>query len=206
MFEILFYSHLNLLTWYVCFNSLLLLFSFKLPLFSNFLAYLLFGFCLFIFEPWQSWTSLYKPGWPRTQRSTFLCLRGAGIKGMHHTVWFIISFYILPYVCLLFLFHWDLWGESQRPTWGTGGSWLSIYVQCQHAFLSRLMGSTHPGGQWHWQLLDRAHVFRVTFLLHFPMMPMGSVDKDHGRSIILPIAGRHEHHFLSDVFSLTEDF
>lgn len=34
-----------------------------------------------------------------------------------------------------------------------------------------LMGSAHPGGQWRWQLLDRAHVFGITFPLHFPWCP-----------------------------------
>jgi hypothetical protein len=36
--------------------------------------------------PWLSWNSLSTPGWPRTQKSTCLCLPSAGIKGMgHHT-------------------------------------------------------------------------------------------------------------------------
>jgi hypothetical protein len=35
---------------------------------------------------WLSWNSLYRPGWPRTQKSTCLCLSSAGIKGLcHHT-------------------------------------------------------------------------------------------------------------------------
>ena len=31
-----------------------------------------------------SWNLLCRPGWPRIQRSTCLCLPSAGIKGMHH--------------------------------------------------------------------------------------------------------------------------
>jgi hypothetical protein len=34
--------------------------------------------------PWLSWNSLCRPGWPRTQKSTCLCLPSAGIKGVRH--------------------------------------------------------------------------------------------------------------------------
>jgi hypothetical protein len=47
--------------------------------------------CLFCFsrqgfsvERWLSWTSLCRPGWPRTQKSACLCLPSAGIKGVRH--------------------------------------------------------------------------------------------------------------------------
>jgi hypothetical protein len=48
-----------------------------------------FGFFGFLRQdfsvyPWLSWNSLCRPGWPRTQKSSFLCLPSAGIKGMHH--------------------------------------------------------------------------------------------------------------------------
>jgi hypothetical protein len=49
-----------------------------------------FGFGFFwdrvSLEPWLSWNSLWRPGWPRTQKSACLCLRlpSAGIKGMCH--------------------------------------------------------------------------------------------------------------------------
>jgi hypothetical protein len=33
---------------------------------------------------WLSWNSLCRPGWPRTQKSTCLCLPSAGIKGVRH--------------------------------------------------------------------------------------------------------------------------
>jgi hypothetical protein len=33
---------------------------------------------------WLSWNSLCRPGWPRTQKSTHLCLPSTGIKGVHH--------------------------------------------------------------------------------------------------------------------------
>jgi hypothetical protein len=35
-------------------------------------------------QSWLSWNSLCRPGWPRTQRSTCLCLPSAGITGMRH--------------------------------------------------------------------------------------------------------------------------
>jgi hypothetical protein len=34
--------------------------------------------------PWLSWNSYCKPGWPLTQRSIFVYLPRALIKGMHH--------------------------------------------------------------------------------------------------------------------------
>jgi hypothetical protein len=38
----------------------------------------------FSVKPWLFWNSLCRPGWPRTQKSTCLCLPSAGIKGVHH--------------------------------------------------------------------------------------------------------------------------
>jgi hypothetical protein len=35
-------------------------------------------------QPWLSWNSLCRPGWPRTLRFTCLCFPSAGIKGVHH--------------------------------------------------------------------------------------------------------------------------
>ena len=61
--------------------------------FSCFLFVCLFVlFCfLFVFRDrvslcssWLSWNSLCRPGWPRTQESSCLCLPSAGIKGMCH--------------------------------------------------------------------------------------------------------------------------
>jgi hypothetical protein len=47
--------------------------------------------CLFVFsrqgfsvQSWLSWNSLCRPGWPRTQISTCLCLPSAGIKGVRN--------------------------------------------------------------------------------------------------------------------------
>jgi len=37
--------------------------------------------CLFI---WLFWNSFCSPGWPQTQRSSFLCLLSAEIKGVCH--------------------------------------------------------------------------------------------------------------------------
>jgi hypothetical protein len=39
------------------------------------------GFSVYL---WLSWNSLCRPGWPRTQKSSCLCLPSAGIKGVHH--------------------------------------------------------------------------------------------------------------------------
>ena len=51
----------------------------------------LFCFVLFCFsrqgfsvQLWLPWNSLCRPGWPRTQKSTYLCLLSAEIKGMRH--------------------------------------------------------------------------------------------------------------------------
>ncbi|GAB1296739.1 Oxysterol-binding protein [Apodemus speciosus] len=38
----------------------------------------------FLCAPWLSWNSLCRPGCPRTQKSTCLCLPSAGIKGGRH--------------------------------------------------------------------------------------------------------------------------
>jgi hypothetical protein len=45
-----------------------------------------FGFLRqgFFVSPWLSWNSFCRPGWPRTQKSTCLCLLSAGIKGVSH--------------------------------------------------------------------------------------------------------------------------
>jgi hypothetical protein len=42
-------------------------------------------------QPWLSWNSLCRPGWPRTQKSACLCLPSAGIKGVcHHARLFLV--------------------------------------------------------------------------------------------------------------------
>jgi hypothetical protein len=50
-----------------------------------------FNFSLLVFsrhglsvQPWLSWNSLCRLGWPRTQKPACLCLPSAGIKGVHH--------------------------------------------------------------------------------------------------------------------------
>jgi hypothetical protein len=44
--------------------------------------------------PWLSWNSLYRPGWPQTQKSTCLCLPSVWIKSVRHHCpafnWFIV--------------------------------------------------------------------------------------------------------------------
>ena len=54
-------------------------------------SFLFFSFSFFVFsrqgfsvQPWLFWNSICRPGWPRTQKSTCLCLPSAGIKGVHH--------------------------------------------------------------------------------------------------------------------------
>jgi hypothetical protein len=37
-------------------------------------------------QPWLSWNSLCRPGWPRTQKFTCLCLPSAGNKGVCHHI------------------------------------------------------------------------------------------------------------------------
>jgi hypothetical protein len=53
------------------------------PKFKNFIPnfFLKQGFSVY---PWLTWNSLCRPGRPRTQKFTYLCLPSAGIKGMHH--------------------------------------------------------------------------------------------------------------------------
>ena len=41
----------------------------------------------FLCVPWLSWTSLCRPGWPRTQTSACHCLPSAGIKVCATTAW-----------------------------------------------------------------------------------------------------------------------
>jgi hypothetical protein len=41
----------------------------------------------------MSWNSLCRPGWPRTQKSTCLCLPNAGIKGVCHRAR-LVAFYM----------------------------------------------------------------------------------------------------------------
>jgi hypothetical protein len=57
----------------------------------------LFCFCFsrqgFSVQPWLSWNSLCRPGWPQTQKSAFLCLPSAGIKGMCHHAQLNLLFY-----------------------------------------------------------------------------------------------------------------
>jgi hypothetical protein len=53
---------------------------------SLFLFYFIFGFSRqgFSVEPWLSWNSLCRPGWPPTQKSASLYLPNVGIKGVRH--------------------------------------------------------------------------------------------------------------------------
>jgi hypothetical protein len=51
----------------------------------------LFCFLFFVFsrqgfsvQPWLSWNSLCRAGWPQTQKSACLCLSSGGIKGVRH--------------------------------------------------------------------------------------------------------------------------
>jgi hypothetical protein len=51
-----------------------------------FLFFVLFFFLRqgFSVQPWLSWNSLCRPGWPRTQKSACSCLPSAGVKGVRH--------------------------------------------------------------------------------------------------------------------------
>jgi hypothetical protein len=82
---------------------------------SNFLLFFFFFFFSFGFsrqgffvEPWLSWNSLCRPGWPRTQKSACLCLPSAGIKGVHHhrpAAPYIIFFFFFFFGILAFYFN-----------------------------------------------------------------------------------------------------
>jgi hypothetical protein len=51
---------------------------------------------------------LYRPGWPRTQKSTCLCLPSAGIKGVRHQSWLsLLSFNLLFKSSFFFFFFQD---------------------------------------------------------------------------------------------------
>ena len=53
--------------------------------FFFFLLFFFFSRQGFSVQPWLSWNnSLCRPGWPRTQKSTCLCLPSTGIKGVRH--------------------------------------------------------------------------------------------------------------------------
>ena len=49
--------------------------------------------CIFV-QPWLSWNSLCRPGWPRTQKFASLCPPSAGIKGVRHHCPALTYFYI----------------------------------------------------------------------------------------------------------------
>jgi hypothetical protein len=61
---------------------------------------LVFGFLRqgFSVWPWLSWNSLCRPGWPPTQKSACLCLRSAGIKGVHHHARLYLGFFNIGFV------------------------------------------------------------------------------------------------------------
>jgi hypothetical protein len=42
------------------------------------------GFLCVALAVLESWNSLCRPGWPRTQKSACLCLPSAGVKGVRH--------------------------------------------------------------------------------------------------------------------------
>ena len=74
---------------FVCWEVLFcfVLFCFVLFVFGLFVFGLVwFGFSRQVFsvQPWLSWNSLCRPGWPQTQKSACLCLPRAGIKGVPH--------------------------------------------------------------------------------------------------------------------------
>ena len=56
------------------------------PVYGAFLLLLLFVFSRLGFSVLLqlSWNSLCRPGWPHTQRSAYLCLLSAGVKGVRH--------------------------------------------------------------------------------------------------------------------------
>jgi hypothetical protein len=85
-------------------------------------------FCLFVYlfvcflrqgfsvYRWLSWNSLCRPGWPRTQKSTCLCLLSAGIKGVCHHVPAIFQVLNVP-----LLIHQGTSGGGEMPCKAGGG-------------------------------------------------------------------------------------
>jgi hypothetical protein len=70
----------------------------------------------FFVYPWLSWNSLWRPGWPRTQKFACLCLPSAGIKGVHHHTWPVLS-YLHENVCVLRKECADSFTESSPTIW-----------------------------------------------------------------------------------------
>jgi hypothetical protein len=69
------------LSWIFLLQDSLRLVYFILLYFIYFFGFLRQGFSV---QPWLSWNSLCRPGWPWTQKSTCLCLPSAGIKDLCH--------------------------------------------------------------------------------------------------------------------------
>jgi hypothetical protein len=77
----------------------------------SFAGYRIYLFYLFIYlvflrqgfsvQPWLSCNSLCRPGWPRTQKSTCLCLPSAGIKGVRHHAQLEFIFFLIKRLILL---------------------------------------------------------------------------------------------------------
>jgi hypothetical protein len=85
-------------TFYYTFNLPIRLNPFRFLIISSSLFYfILFYFWFsetgFLYIVPLSWNSLCRPGWPRTQKSTCLCLPSAGIKGVRHHARLINVFY-----------------------------------------------------------------------------------------------------------------
>jgi hypothetical protein len=55
--------------------------------------------------PWLSRNSLCRPGWPRTQKSTCLCLPSARIKSIRHHCPAYVMFLKQPIDSAVYLFH-----------------------------------------------------------------------------------------------------
>jgi hypothetical protein len=104
---------------------------------------LLFFFFFFqdrvsLYSPGCSWNSLCRPGWPRTQKSPYLCLPSAGIKGVRHharlfsailSVCIVCVFMCLPVLeCILEA------GGQQRVCL----SYFPVAVTKHHAWLRQL--------------------------------------------------------------------
>ena len=66
------------------------------------LLFLVFPRQGFSVQPWLSWNSLCRPGWPQTQKSACLCLPSAGIKGVCHHARPSVHFLIFTVVVFIF--------------------------------------------------------------------------------------------------------
>jgi hypothetical protein len=121
-------------SFFVCLFSLISVFSFSFLVFV-----FVFCFCFsrqgFSVSPWLSWNSLCRSGWPRTQKSTCLCLPSTGIiKGVRHHARLLND-----------LFQKSLFAMHEEPS-GLLRSWSEL---CLNVYISKPMPGLFQSYQQH---------------------------------------------------------